>query len=316
MRSQFLIALLVALLAAGSFWYRSTADICPVPMTYRLGTLSPEFNLNEAEAISFMSQAEAVWEEEAGRDLFIYDEDSDFVVNFVFDERQEFADTEMTETQALDAQRQRNEQVLETVSSLQAEYQKLKENYQAKVASYEERLSAYNQTVQRYNDRGGAPAGEYEALETERRSLDAEVSDLSTMTNELNNLAEQINDLSQRGNELINAYNRQVSSYNAKYGYEREFTQGDYQGDSINIYKFSSDKELLTVMIHEFGHALGIHHVEGESSVMYYLLADVAEPVTLSEEDKQAFVEACGDGTEIGATIKRHIRALLATLNI
>lgn len=316
MRFQFLIVLMITIAAAGTYWYTSTASICPAPLSYRLGTLDSEFNISPEVAKEHMLEAESLWEAEAGRDLFVYDEGAQFVVDFVFDERQEFADGEATESHTLDAQRQKNDEVMATVQSLQSDYEELKQSYESKVATYETRLKKYNQTVSNYNDRGGAPSDEYEALQQEQRALDGEVEKLSVLSDELNDLAERINELGQRGNEMVEAYNREVASYNEQYGFSREFTQGDYQGDKINIYKFSSDRELVAVLTHEFGHALGIGHVEGEASIMYYLLVDTSQPLALSVEDRQVLIETCGDGTSLSETVRRYIRTALANFNI
>lgn len=315
MRFQFLLVLVLVATAATTYWYNSTASVCPVPLSYRLGTLDSEFNLSSEAAKEHMLQAETIWEEEIGRELFTYNDEADFVVDFVFDERQEFADLEQGETESLDAQRMKNEEVMSQVDTLQTNYNALKDAYEAKVASYEDRLKKYNQTVSNYNDRGGAPGGEYETLQSEKRALDREVTELANASAELNNLANQINELGQRGNDMVEAYNREVQSYNQKYGFSREFTQGDYEGYKINIYKFSSERELSSVLTHEFGHALGIQHVEGESSVMYYLLVDKDSPVQLSAEDKQALLDICGEKEDVQATIRRYIRELLALFN-
>lgn len=315
MRFRFLTGLVIVLAVAGTYWYSSTAAICPAPLHYRLGTHDAEFNISVEAAKEYMTQAELVWEQEVDQELFIYDEDASFVVDFVFDERQEFADEEASETNILDAKRIKNEQTLTQVEALQSEYINLKNTYEANVASYEERLRDYNQTVSNYNDRGGAPAEEFGSLQKEQKALDNEVDELSRTAEELNNLANQINELGARGNDIVEAYNREVSVYNQKYGFSREFTQGDYQGDRINIYKFSTEKELVAVLTHEFGHALGLGHVEGESSVMYYLLVDADHTLQLSVEDKQVLLEACGDGAGFGATVRREIRSLLALFN-
>lgn len=301
--------------AAGTYWYSSTAAICPAPLHYRLGTLDTEFNLSADTAKDYLLEAELVWEQEANRELFVYDEDADFVIDFIFDERQEFADGEASETSVLDAQRRKNEETLQQVNSLQTEYNKLKNTYEANAASYEEKLRKYNQTVSNYNDRGGAPADEFEALQNEQRSLDREVRELGKTSEELNNLANQINELGERGNDMVEAYNREVEVYNKKYGFSREFTQGDYQGHKINIYKFSSEQELVAVLTHEFGHALGLGHVEGESSIMYYLLVDPNQALQLSDEDKRVLLETCGDGSDFGSKARQYIRGLLALFN-
>lgn len=314
MQLRFFSSLLIFALLAGTYWYGSTRTICPTPLHYRVGALDSHFAISKEEAINHLAQAEVAWEDTIGRDLFVYDETADFTIDFVFDDRQAMADSEASRSAALDAQRIKNEELYNTISALEEQYTELSAIYEAQVTSYEERLRQYNQTVRQYNDQGGAPPQEFEKLQAQQRALDSEATDLSTQADELNTLANEINDLGTQSNELIEAYNRQVQQFNKDFGYNREFTQGDYTGTNINIYKFSSTAELVTVLAHEFGHALGIDHVEGEESVMYYLLKDESEHPSLSEEDTAALMATCGTGSEFSHTIRRLIRETLAAI--
>lgn len=312
MRSQFLIALLLVIVAAGTYWYQAGAYECPVPLSYRIGDIDPSFSLSFAEAQARVAEAEAVWETAAGRELFVYDDEAVFTVNFVFDDRQAMANSEAAERAELDAERARNEEVRENLEFLQAKHLNLSAVYEEQVASYESRLNTYNLEVQQYNDRGGAPADVFEALEAERVALRSEADALSVTAEELNGLAREINQLGQRGNVLVEQYNEEVNEYNEAYGFEREFTQGDYQGGEINIYKFSSDSEVTTVLAHEFGHALGIGHVEDDESLMYYLLDETDMTPDLSTDDLQAFTTVCGESETFSQRLRFHIRSLLA----
>lgn len=311
MRFPFLVVLVLTFAGAGTFWYKSTAAICPAPLTYRVGEIDSHFNLDTEAAKKHLAKAEAVWEESAGRELFIYDEKATFVVDFIFDERQAEADIEVTEQNALDAKKIENDSLVDTIENLQKEYDALGDSYKKRVSTYEAKLNAHNDKVNSYNDQGGAPTEVFAELERERSNLNAESAELSKKADELTGLANKINELSERGNELVGQYNEEVVEYNKKFGYAREFTQGDYQGERINVYKFSDDAELLAVLTHEFGHALGLEHVEGESSVMYYLLKNTTDAPTLSKEDKDAFVAQCGSGEEWPHRIRAIIRTLL-----
>lgn len=312
MSTRFLIYFVIAALLGTSYWYASTEYICPVPLTYRIGVIDEGFAITEAEARDRMASAEAAWETQTERDLFQYDENSDFTINFVFDDRQAMADDERARSAALDKQRTENIAFFDGIEELEENYQSLSTAYDTRVAAYESRLEGYNRTVARYNDRGGAPAGEFERLQVEQEALDAEATALNERADELNQLANRINTLGAEGNQLIQVYNRQVQAFNRDFGYSREFTQGDYRGDRINIYKFSSAAELITVLAHELGHSLGIEHVEDDESLMYYLLTDATETPRLSDADLAAFAQACDDQGSIGNRIRQVIRQALA----
>lgn len=311
MRLPFLYTLLITFVIAGTYWYQSTAAICPAPIGYKVGTLNPAFDLTEEEAKAHLAVAESVWETAAGRDLFVYDESAKLLVDFVFDERQAAADSESSQRIYLDDKKKENDEVFAIVEKLKKEYDPIKESYQRQFTAYEERLRKYNETVQTYNDREGAPREVFVELEAEKQSLNEEVAELAKRSAEIDTLAKEISELAERGNLLVESYNREVNSYNEQFGFEWEFTQGDYEGNRINVYKFSDTKELVTVLTHEFGHALGIAHVEGSKSVMYYLLENTSDVPVLSDEDTQALVAVCGDGNDLSQRTRLAIRSLL-----
>ena len=213
----------------------------------------------------------------------------------------------------MDKQSEQNEQVLSAVEKAQREYQALSRAYQTKSSQYESNLSKYNAEVNKYNDRGGAPSDVFAELDKKRLNLNAEAEALTKAANDLNELAKEINRLGEKGNQLVDSYNREVNQYNAEFGFEHEFTQGDYQSDgSIHVYKFSNDNELVRVLAHEFGHALGIEHVDGNSSVMYYLMEDTSNKPLLSTEDVLAYYEVCGVAESSGQKVRRIIREFLS----
>jgi len=311
MRIQYLLSLIVVLIGYGAFWYQTTASVCPVPIYYRIGTIDPSFSISTTTLLAAVAEAEAVWEGPAKRELFQYDETAGFTIDLVFDDRQALADSEVSQRTELDAKRAENDEIQQQIESLQSEYTNLSEAYEERVATYEERLAAYNAEVNRYNDRGGAPADVYDRLETERKALAREAASLTKTADQLNALASKINELSDRGNALIAAYNAEVGEYNAEFGHDREFTQGDYQGGQIHVYKFSDRNELVAVLAHEFGHSLGMDHVAGESSLMYYLLESADQPPVVSAADMQAYNAVCGVAETTAQKVRRIVREFI-----
>jgi len=301
---------LLVVLIVGGVWYTRETAVCPVPLHYQLGSLDEQFNLSEAEAIDHIRAAETVWEAATGRELFVYDETADFTIDFTFDERQALADSEEANRTQLDSAQEQNEELRQTIAALQAEYEELSTNFEARREVYEADLAAYNSKVQQYNDRGGAPKEVYTALAEERDGLNATAQSIGVTADELNELAADLNRLSAEGNRRISTYNEEVNTYNDQFGFVREFTQGDYQRDNINIYKFSDTVELERVLVHEFGHALGIGHVEGTSSVMYYLLEEPAQPPVLTSDDLAAVVAVCGTGDELRYKLRAWVQSL------
>jgi len=314
MRFSFILALTVVLSLAGVQWYQTTQYICPVPISYRLGVIDESFVISESKAKQYIEEAATVWEGIADQDLFIYNEQADFTINFVFDERQANADAQITDRDRLDGIATQNEAFRTQIAGVQSTYEARQATFNANRESYDGRLQAYNNQVRQANDRGGATPVVFAELESERVTLAAESEDLRIEADALNDLAQQLNELSVEGNRLIETYNEEVRTYNLIYGEAHEFTQGDYRGGEINIYKFSNEFELVTVLAHEFGHALGIDHIEEPGSLMYYLLDDELDQIpTLSAGDIAAYQLVCTD-QGFGARVRGFIRTALATI--
>jgi hypothetical protein len=285
-----------------------------VPVYYRLGDVDSRFGLSQIDAKAILTEAERVWESAVDRNLFIYSESSDFAINFIYDERQQLASTEEEWRLRLDIQEKESQQIIETVKNIAADYEKLQVLYEEARLSYENKLSTYNQKVEDSNRSGGASPAVFGELQEEQRELSRTLNNLISQEKQLNSEAEKINELGEKGNQLIESYNAEVLQYNEVYGDLELYTQGDFQRDRINIYKFSDKIELTKVIVHEFGHSLGIGHVEGEESMMYYLMAEQPDEVLLSPEDKAAFAETCGDGTGFAYEARRIIRTALSYL--
>jgi hypothetical protein len=238
-------------------------------------------------------RAEAVWEGPLGQDLFTYDPDSTFPVNFVYDDRQAQTEAEYGFRERLDAAEEVNETIRAQYEAMQAQYEALARAYEERVVAYEARLAAYNETVRAYNQDGGAPPEVFATLDAERQALDREQRDLTTEADELNAFVDDLNRVGEQGNLLVEKYNRGVGEYNETFGVSRAFTQGDYRGTEINIYSFTSIDELVLVLAHELGHALGIDHVDGRASIMYSMIGEQPANLALSESDIKAALAVC-----------------------
>ncbi len=295
------------ILSLSLYWYASVGAYCQAPLTYALVDLDSRFNLSEADALAAISEAETLWEEAVGRELFIQvgkDERPDITISFTFDDRQERAIAEETFRDSLDNKAATSEDLAAAYDKLVADYQTKRDAHQAAVSDYESRLATHNATVDRYNSEGGAPDAIYDQLQVAERQLASEATRLEREGKELNELADRINNLGEQGNQIIRQYNAGVNAYNSEFGEPDEFTQGDYMNGAIHIYTFTSRGELVNVLAHEFGHALDIDHVEGSASVMYYLMEDQPTPPALSGEDKAAFTTQCGAAGTLGTSVR------------
>ncbi len=310
MRSTLVYVLMITILFGGGYFYVAVSAICPVPISYRLGELDERFNLSRESALASITAAEAVWEAPTKQELFVYDETADFTINFVYDERQAFTEAEEATKAELSVAEQVNQTISSEYTALVEKYDTLQVAHEAAVKRYETRLNRYNEAVEAYNQEGGAPADVFQSLEADAASLEAERAKLEAERETLSALVAQINDISERGNTIVERYNNEVASYNTTYGAAREFTQGTYSSEGrIDIYTYVDKGELELVLAHELGHALSIDHVAGSESVMYFLIGEQPDPLTLSSQDMATFTEVCGAGSR-WSTITQKMRNL------
>ncbi|MEX0918114.1 MAG: matrixin family metalloprotease [Candidatus Paceibacterota bacterium] len=304
MRTPYAVTLLLALLLGGTYWFTQVEASCQLPLSYRIGDVDERFELTFDDVRIALVEAEAIWENATGKNLFRYDEDANLTINFVYDERQALTDAERTLREQLDESENINDTIDKTYAELVAEYSDLSMRYQDKVGAYERALNAYNEEVESYNKEGGAPPEVYEELSERKKALDAEQRSINRLASELNALVENINRIGEEGNQLVDAHNDRVERYNDTFADSHEFTQGDYQQRTINIYTWSDRTELLLVLAHEMGHAISLDHVENEESIMYYLMGGQPEELTPSAEDLTEFDVVCGDEGGIRAEVK------------
>lgn len=290
---NFLIFLIIISAGIGIFYYQQTS-ICRNSLAYDIGGFDSRFGISKEKFLAVIKEAENVWEKGAGRSLFDQKTGAKFKVNLVFDERQATTFEAGESKEQIEGSRAVYDTLLDQYQDLEASYRSSLSEYNSQVSRFEQQLQYYNARVAELNSKGGAKPKEYEELQQEKQfleslkfELDKDRLSLNAKSSKLNILGDQVNDLAQRLN--IN-----VDVHNERFGEAREFDQGEYTDSKINIYQFDAVSDLRLVMAHEFGHALGLEHVENPKSIMYYLMdkQDLNSPA-LTGEDKEALLNRC-----------------------
>lgn len=247
---------------------------CVKPIAYSLGAFDGRFGLSQTEFLKDIAKARTVWDQAAGKKLFAYSPEGGLKINLIYDYRQE--DENILKSLGLNI-----ESTKENYNSLKAEYDSLFNTYNKDKASLTQAESAYNalkssyeSQVNYWNHRGGAPANQFLALNQEQSTLKAEADQINAGVISLNNLSDKINALADALNRLATELNLKVGTYNnVGSATGRSFIEGDYEQNGsnqvIDIYEFGSEAQLVRVLTHEFGHALGLNHVSDPKAVMY-----------------------------------------------
>jgi vacuolar-type H+-ATPase subunit I/STV1 len=297
----------IAALAVGAlFWSNTLTVACDTPIRYRIGDIDPRFQISHEAVVRNVERAAAIWETPLSADLFIYDEQGELPIIFMYDERQERSNTEAELREDLEAKEGMSSAVAAQYDALIAEFRSVRDQYESRVQRYETALATYNQEVAAWNDKGGAPETVRADLALRADALTQDQEELQDSARQLNRLTTELNKIGARGNSLIADYNTSVQEYNEQFSHTDEFTQGDYTGKAIHIYEFTTEEELVVVLAHELGHALSIDHVEGESSIMYQEMGAQSVAAGLTGEDHAAYDAVCRERS----TIDRFIRAV------
>lgn len=281
--------------ATGYLLYTQAAPLlaapCSSPIEYSIGSYDPKFGVSESQFKVALAAAASVWNEEAGKTLVEAAPlgESGIPVNLVYSEVQKA--TELGKN--IDAEQEAYDDKKADVNALRDRFSSAKSSYERASAAYDAKAKAYQEQVSYWNAQGGAPPAEYQKLNAQGKALEAERRDLNADADEVNSLAKDINTAVGELNALARKINAKVSTYNASAG--EDFDQGNYEADKegkrINIYEFKNTEDLERVLVHEFGHALGLGHVENPDSIMYSF--NIGEGLDLTEEDIAELGHAC-----------------------
>lgn len=312
---NFLLLIILVAMVGASYYYREplaqfivpnlerlgqfvglTDRPCAQPLSVQLASLDKKFGVSEVEAKSAIEEAAAIWEEASGRDLFELVSDGEVDVNFIYDYRQETTDKLKSLGIVMEESQKSYDDIRNRYDTLEKQYQAQSTGVEKIKKDFAAKESAYEQEVESWNSRGGAPANVYDRLEKNRVELERLVKNLNTKISQVNELARELNSLGSALNKLASDLNLNVDKYNMIGGaVGEEFQEGvyiqDQAGRRIEIYEFADRKQLVRLLAHELGHALGLDHTQGKEDIMYYL--NEAGNDNLTENDFNVLRQLC-----------------------
>lgn len=261
---------------------------CRKPILYSIGAIDPRFNVDRTQLLSALKTAADIWSAPLGRELFAYDAGGELKINMAYDYRQEATDKLKKLGIVVSNDQKSYDGLKARYDALNSEYQAQKALLVSLTADFKRKQAAYEAEVQKWNKRGGAPEAAYDSLNRTRDDLNAEVSRINALSSQVNALADDLNAAGTVLNKLIEQLNLNVNRYNnvgsatAKEFQEGVYTEGP-EGKAVIVFEFSNREQLIRLLAHELGHALGLGHTGGSADIMYYLNEGANDKLTAND---------------------------------
>lgn len=292
------ILLIVSVASAGYFGVRKlTGNPCSTTKTFSVANVDPQFGISKETIELYSKEASKLWNNEYKNNaLLAYEaEGGDITIELIYDERQRTTIQNEKLKQTINKEKEELDDLKATIETLRAEYNALEREIESRTATYNTRLKKHNSDVAYWNQKGGAPNDVYQRLERERAALETERVALNAKITRYNTLALRIRTYARDHNQVVETINTKIYKLNETA--LREFEEGTYDPntDTITIYEFGSPTALKRVLIHEFGHALGLDHVEDEEAIMYAI--NQGKQIALTEADKEELLSVCREKT-------------------
>ncbi|TSD01920.1 MAG: peptidase M10A and M12B matrixin and adamalysin [Parcubacteria group bacterium Athens0714_25] len=271
---------------------------CEQPIHWSLGEIDSRFPLDTKQFRQAAFEAEKIWEDALGKDVFVFDPQSSFQIKTEFDQRQQMTYEAQDLEKNIGAYEKESDLLEKNYQTLKIRYEQQMAQFETLKKEFEKKLKEYNKDVADWNSGDRTSSKEYEKLQEEEKELQNLQENLQEKTEEVNKTADELNALAQKLNIKTADVKKVIETFKEKYGEAKPFVQGLYYPplQGITIFEFKEKEDLRLVLAHEMGHALGIeeHIKDNPASLMYYLMdqQDIENP-SLTQQDIQAYSSAC-----------------------
>jgi hypothetical protein len=262
---------------------------CTQPIKYAIGGIDERFNVSQSKIEDDLKAAASLWNGALGRDLLVYSTTSpNITINLIYDYRQQATSQLQKLGITIKGDRATYDALKSKYDTLHASYLVEKNSLQNAISTYNVHKAAYEEQVKYWNDQGGAPPAEYEKMKNILDQLNAEGDRVKEQQLLFNDLVNTINNTVNVLNHLASTLNLHVSNYN-RIGSTtgEEFNEGEYvedqNGRHIDIYQFNNNGQLIRVFEHEFGHSIGLEHVDDPKAIMYHLNESTNDTLTVAD---------------------------------
>jgi hypothetical protein len=268
---------------------------CEEPLTYRIGKIDEKFGLSTKEISDIAVTAVSLWGKAVSRKLFQASPTGEIEINFVYDYRQEATDKLKTLSYNIDNTKSSYDDLNARLESHKKEFDQKSAALSDEFNSYNARMAAFNRAAATM-PKGGFPEQVYKRFMAEKNELQSIQSHLQAQQEEMKGLVDTINKLVVVINEIATNLNLNVVHYQDTVApVAKEFNEGVYLAEkgkkTITVYQFNDRNRLIRVLAHEFGHALGLEHIDKPNALMYRV--NQSDSIELDQADIALLKDRC-----------------------
>lgn len=279
------------------------AKPCGETIQYKIGTIDSRFGIDQQRVMAAAAQAAELWNQAANAKVMEYNAAASMTVELVYDTRQGLMQRYDDIAATIKRQEAQAQAIEEEAASLKSQMDAAKAVLSIEQEDFGNRRDDYNARVEKLNEIGGGTRGQIRTLDHIKLQLTHLESDLNEKVDALNTLNARRNELVKEHSTLVGRINELVASANQDFGNDMVAGQYIKSGNRarIEIFAFADRTELMAILAHEFGHALGLGHSNEPDSVMGRLRrydGIVAGPAAslppLGHADIAALANVCG----------------------
>ncbi|WDZ51213.1 matrixin family metalloprotease [Acinetobacter vivianii] len=237
------------------------------PLHYRIADLDPRLNITQQQMIELSQQAAAIWAKDTGQNYFVYDPEASFVIHLVFDQRQVRSMKRSENLNQLEQEQQHWLDQNQQLQHLKQSVARSETQLELQKIDYQNNQQKYQQAVQNLKA-ATKNQRQIARLEQQQHTLQQQSVDLEAKIAEHNQLVQQFNRQTEQSKKLHQQLTESVAAFNQTFK-PQILHKGQFHGQQIFIYEFSSMDDLRLTLAHEFGHALGLKHTQDPKSLMY-----------------------------------------------